>query len=201
MVQSRISYIQSCWTASCHVYSSSYNFDCGSWLIRIAMKTSDYPLLTFWILWPEKFLYCINLNFHYYYVFRGQCIFLLLVFQNSWDQIRSLYRKWTQVLVTGLSGRTDKTSGLKSKLCGQDALVWDVPALGIVLSDSQMGLDWTGSREGNISLVRLFIMRISGEEYIIVGRERNECVNNSTAAMREITDKYRENETNMALDQ
>jgi len=44
-------------------------------------------------------------------------------------------------------------------------------------------------------------MRISGEEYIIVGRDCSECVNNCTAAMREITDKYRENETNTALDQ
>ena len=40
-------------------------------------------------------------------------------------------------------------------------------------------------------------MRISGEEYIIVGRECNNC----TAGMREVTDKYRENETNMAQDQ
>jgi hypothetical protein len=32
-------------------------------------------------------------------------------------------------------------------------------------------------------------MRISGEEYLIEVRECNECVNNCTAGMREITDK------------
>jgi hypothetical protein len=50
MVQPRNSYIQSFWTASCHVYPSSYNFDCGKWFLRIAMRTSDCPLLTFCIL-------------------------------------------------------------------------------------------------------------------------------------------------------
>jgi hypothetical protein len=50
-------------------------------------------------------------------------------------------------------------------------------------------------------IVDLFIMRTSGEEHVIVGKECNECVNNCMAGMREITDKYRENETNMARDQ
>jgi len=43
--------------------------------------------------------------------------------------------------VTGLSGRTDETSGCNSKLCGQDALVWDVPERGTVLSGGKIGLD------------------------------------------------------------
>jgi len=99
--------------------------------------------------------------------------------------------------MTGLWGWADRKY---SKLCGQDALVWDVPAHGTVLSDSQLGLDWTGSREGNIFIVGLFIMRTSVGENVIVGRECNECVNNCTAGMREITDKYTEIETNMSRD-
>ena len=37
-----------------------------------------------------------------------------------------------------------------------------------------------------------------GGEHVIVGRDCNECVNNCTAGMRGITDKYTENVTNMA---
>jgi len=36
-----------------------------------------------------------------------------------------------------------------SKLCGQDALVWDVPEPVPVLSDGKMGLDSTASEPGN----------------------------------------------------
>jgi len=43
--------------------------------------------------------------------------------------------------VTGLRSITDETSGCNSKLCGQDALVWDVTERGTVLSDGKMGLD------------------------------------------------------------
>jgi hypothetical protein len=103
--------------------------------------------------------------------------------------------------MTGLWGWADKKSGFSSKLCGQDALVWVVPARGTVLSDSQTGLDWTGSSQGNICIVGLFVKRTSGGEHVIVGRDCNECVNKCTAGMREITDKYRENVTNMARDQ
>jgi len=92
--------------------------------------------------------------------------------------------------MTGLLGWSDKTSGFNGKLHGQDALVWDVPAGGTMLSDDKMELDWTGSGEGNIIVVRLFItsMRTSGEERVIVGRECNDCVcvcvNNCTAGMK-----------------
>ena len=123
---------------------------------------------------------------------------VFLLFQCSCDQTRSFYCKCTPLLTTGLSGWADKKSGINSKLRGQDALVWDVPARGTVLSDSQMGLDWTGWSVGNIFVVGLFIMRTSGGEHVIVGRECNECVDNCTAGMREITDKYTENVTNMA---
>ena len=37
-------------------------------------------------------------------------------------------------------------------MCGQYALVWDVPEPVTVLSDGKMGLDWTGSRQGNNEL-------------------------------------------------
>jgi len=121
-------------------------------------------------------LYCIKLNFHPYYAFRGHFTFLLLVFQSFWDKIHSLYWKWTPVFMTGLLGWSDKTSGFNSKLRGQDALVWDVPERGNVLSDDKMGLDWTGSGQGNIFVVRLFITRTSGQQRVIVGRECNECV-------------------------
>ena len=44
-------------------------------------------------------------------------------------------------------------------------------------------------------------MRTSGEERVIVGTECNEFVNNYTAGMREIPEKYTESETNLAQDQ
>ena len=47
-------------------------------------------------------------------------------------------------------------------------------------------------------MVRLFVMRTSGGEHVILGRDCNECVKNCAAGMREITDKYTENVTNMA---
>jgi len=71
-------------------------------------------------------------------------------------------------------------------MCGQDALVWDVPERGTVPSDVKMGLDWTGSGQENFFVVRLFIMITSGGERVIVGRDCNECVNNCTAGMWEI---------------
>jgi hypothetical protein len=72
----------------------------------------------------------------------------------------------------------------------------------VVLYCQTVKWDWTelAQMEDNITLVGLFIMRNSGGELVIVGRDCNECVNNCTAGMREITDKYRENETNMALE-
>ena len=54
MVPIKNPYIQSFWTASCHFYPSWYIFDCGKRFLRIAMRTSDCPLWTFCILWPEK---------------------------------------------------------------------------------------------------------------------------------------------------
>ena len=41
-------------------------------------------------------------------------------------------------------------------------------------------------------------MRTSGEERVIVGTECNEFVNNYTAGMREIPEKYTESETSLA---
>ena len=80
----------------------------------------------------------------------------------------------------------------------------DVPERGTMLSDDEMGLNWL--RQGNIFVVRLFIMRTLGEECVIVGRDCNVCVcvcvcvcvNNCTAGMRDMPDKYTENETNTA---
>jgi len=88
--------------------------------------------------------------------------------------------------MTGLLGWSDNTSGFNSKLRGQDALLWDVPERGTVLSDGKMGLDWTGSGQGNIFVVCLFITRTSGKQRVIVGRECNVCVCvcNCTARMR-----------------
>jgi hypothetical protein len=40
--------------------------------------------------------------------------------------------------------------------------------VGTMLSDNKMGLDWTGLGQGNMFVVRLFIMRTSGEERLIV---------------------------------
>jgi len=44
-------------------------------------------------------------------------------------------------------------------------------------------------------------MITSEAEYIIVGRDCNECVDNCTAGMRYVTDKCTENETRMSRDQ
>ena len=44
-------------------------------------------------------------------------------------------------------------------------------------------------------------MTTSEAEYIIVGRDCNECVDNCTAVMRDVTDKCIDNETNMSQDQ
>jgi len=56
------------------------------------------------------------------------------------------------IFVTGLSGRIDKTSGFNSKLLGQGAFVLVVPAVGTVLWDNQMELEWCGWGQGNILL-------------------------------------------------
>jgi hypothetical protein len=64
-----------------------------------------------------------------------------------------------------------------------------------------MWLDWAGSTQGNIFVVRLFIMGTSGGGHVIVGRDCNERVNICTVGMGEIADKYTENETNTTQDQ
>ena len=50
-------------------------------------------------------------------------------------------------------------------------------------------------------MVRLFIMTNSEAENIILGRDCNECVDNCTDGMREITNKCTENEIYMSRDQ
>jgi len=44
-------------------------------------------------------------------------------------------------------------------------------------------------------------MTISEAEYLIVGRDCNECVDNCTAVMRDVTDKCTYNETKISRDQ
>jgi len=77
--------------------------------------------------------------------------------------------------LSALWGRNDKQSRFDSNLCEQYGLIWDV------LSDGTMGQEGTGSREDSIILIRLFIMRSSGGECLIVGRDCNDCVNNCRA--------------------
>ena len=66
-----------------------------------------------------------------------------------------------------LWGWIDKQSGFNSKLCGQYALVCDVPARGAVLYCQMVQWDRKELAQGRSSC--------------IVGRESNECVNNCTA--------------------